>query len=72
MFKIFCVICFAQMGSLKHTLCFQSSIPLTFTTKEECVLERDKIIDYMNQDLLERNVSIMFSCKDTATQKINI
>ena len=66
------MICFAQMGSLQKSLCFNSEVPLSFNTIEQCVYERDNLINYMHQDLVDRDVSILFVCKDTSTQKINI
>ena len=64
MFKIFCVICFTQMGALNQTLCFPSSIPLTFNTLDECNIEKKKVMDYMNDDLVELKVSMLFRCSN--------
>ena len=72
MFKIFCVICFTQIGSLSNTLCFPSSIPIEYKTLEQCNLEKDKIIAYMHKDLVDRETSIMFVCKENLGNKINI
>ena len=72
MFKIFCVICFTQMGSLQNTLCFPSDIPLEFDTLDQCKLEKDRIIAYMHKDLVDRKTSIHFLCKENPDLKINL
>ena len=60
------------MGSLQNTLCFPSSIPIEYDTLEQCNLEKQKIINYMHQDLKDRQTAIIFTCKETLEQKINI
>ena len=62
MFKIFAVICFLNIGALDQTLCFKSEVPLTYDDFKSCSFDRDKIIDYMHNDLVERQVAILFTC----------
>ena len=72
MFKIFCVVCFTQMGTLQNTICFPSSIPIEFDTIEQCNLEKDRIANYMHKDLVERNASVYLQCAENIKGQINI
>lgn len=63
MFKIFATICFLSIGASETTLCFKSEVPMNFKTDVECVLARDNVVDYMHEDLLERNTTILFECR---------
>ena len=62
MFKISAVICFLAVGELNMDLCFKSEVPLTFRVKDDCIIEMNKLIDYMDADLKERETSILFAC----------
>ena len=67
MFKIFAVICFMQIGSLPQDLCFTSEVPLKFKSISECSLSMNRISNYMDEDLKEKNISIAFICKEKLT-----
>ena len=64
MFKIFATICFLSIGATETTLCFKSEVPMNFKTDVECVLARDNIVNYMHEDLLERDTTILFECRE--------
>ena len=64
MFKIFATICFLSVGANDTTLCFKSEVPLSFKTDVECVLARDSVVSYMHDDLVERNTTILFECRE--------
>ena len=64
MFKIFATICFLSIGATETTLCFKSEVPMNFKTDVECVLARDNIVNYMHEDLIERDTSILFECRE--------
>ena len=64
MFKIFATICFLSIGANQTTLCFKSEVPLSFKTDVECLLARDSVVNYMHEDLLERNTTILFECRE--------
>ena len=36
---------------------------MNFKTDVECVLARDNVVDYMHEDLIERQTTILFECK---------
>ena len=65
MFKIFATICFLSVGASDTTLCFKSEVPLKFDNSVDCVIARDSVVDYMHEDLVERNTTILFECKAT-------
>ena len=62
MYIISAVICFLAVGTYNIDLCFNSQVPLKFKNIEECRTELNKLIDYTNADLQERNTRIVFSC----------
>ena len=62
MFKISALICFLAVGTHNIDLCFNSQVPLKFKNIEQCRTELNKLIDYTNADLQERNTRIVFSC----------
>ena len=64
MFKIFATICFLSIGATETTLCFKSEVPMNFKTDVECVLARDNIVNYMHDDLVERDTTILFECRE--------
>ena len=73
MFKIFAVICFMGAGSLEQDLCFKSEVPLKFNTNTECQVSLDGLANYLDEDLKERNVSLMLTCAtNKKIEKINI
>ena len=63
MFKIFATICFLSVGASETTLCFKSEVPLSFKTDVECVIARDSVVNYMHDDLVERDTTILFECR---------
>jgi hypothetical protein len=56
------MICFVGMGILEQTLCFQSQVPLSYKDSPTCVVEMNRLADYMTTDLEDRNVAIVFKC----------
>ena len=73
MFKIFAVICFMGAGSLEQDLCFKSEVPLQFNSNKECQVSLDGLVNYLDEDLKERNVSLILTCGEfKKTEKINI
>ncbi len=65
MFKIFATICFLSIGTNQTTLCFKSEVPIYFKNNIECLEARDDIVNYMHEDLIERQTSILFECRET-------
>ena len=49
MFKIYAMICFLTIGPTDQTLCFNS-------------LDKKRLIDYLHEDLVDREVTIIFKC----------
>ena len=70
MFKIFASICFLSMGTQSQTLCFKSEVPINYNDIKQCTYDRDKIVDYMHMDLVERNITILFTCSETNEIKL--
>ena len=70
MFKIFASICFLSIGTGNQTLCFKSEVPLQYENFRQCTLDRDKIVDYMHNDLVQRQVTILFTCSETDKIKL--
>ena len=71
MFKISAMICFLAIGSNEVDLCFKSEVPLSFKNENICKMEMDSIIDYMDADLTEREISILFKCIKEKAREIN-
>ena len=71
MFKISAMICFLAVGEMDMDLCFKSEVPLSFKNKDICKMEMDSIIDYMDADLTEREISILFKCIKEKAKEIN-
>ena len=71
MFKIFAVLCLMNIGELGQDLCFKTQVPLNFNNTVECQTTLNKLVDYLDADLKEREVTIIFGCKEDL-QKINI
>lgn len=64
------MICFLSIGAADQTLCFKSEVPLEYKNIQHCSLDKDKIIEYMHSDLVERKVTILFKCEEN--NKINL
>lgn len=71
MFKIFAMICMLNVGALDQTLCFKSEVPLIFNNSSECSLARDKLIDYIHADMVERKLTVIFKC-NTDIENTNV
>ena len=71
MFKIFASICFLSIGATEQTLCFKYEVPLRFDDEINCRIARDTIVDFMHEDLVERQTTILFQC-EKEVEKINI
>ena len=65
MFKIYAMICFLTVGPSDQTLCFKSEVPLHYENLKNCSLDKQRIIDYMHEDLVDRQVTIIFKCNET-------
>ena len=65
MFKIYAMICFLTVGVGEQTLCFKSEVPLYYENIKNCSLDKERIIDYMHEDLVKRNITILFKCNET-------
>lgn len=59
------MICFLSLGAADQTLCFKSEVPLHYENLQNCSLDKDRIIEYMHEDLVKRNVTILFKCNPT-------
>jgi len=70
MFKIFATICFLSIGNSDQTLCFKSEVPLNYQDIRSCTLDRDRIVEYLHEDLVERQVSILFTCDNSNQIKL--
>lgn len=64
MFKIYAMICFLTMGPTDQTLCFKSEVPLQYKNLKNCSLDKERIINYMHEDLVDRQVTIIFKCSN--------
>jgi len=62
MFKIFAMICMLNVGELDQTLCFKSEVPLNFNDNIECNLTKNNLADYLDADLKERKLTVLFQC----------
>ena len=62
MFKIFAMICMLNVGELDQTLCFKSEVPLNFNDNLECNLAKNNLADYLDADLKERKLTVVFRC----------
>lgn len=76
MFYIVSTICFLSLSQFPSNLpmCFsQGFIKFGFETKEECLIKRDILINMINQDLKDRQVSMILYCKQpTDVGKLNV
>lgn len=62
MFKIFAMICMLNVGELDQTLCFKSEVPLIFNNPSECSLAKNNLANYLDADLKERRLTVIFQC----------
>ena len=62
MFKIFAMICMLNIGDTNQTLCFKSEVPLNFNDNLECNLAKNNLADYLDADLKERKLTVIFKC----------
>ena len=65
MFKIFAMICMLNVGELDQTLCFKSEVPLIFNDHSECSLAKERLIDYLDADMVERKLTVIFKCNSS-------
>ena len=73
MVKIFAVICLMNVGNLEQNLCFKSQVPLDFKNKIDCQFALDRLINYLDEDLKQRQTSLAMIClQDMEKNKINI
>ena len=62
MFKIYAMICFLTIGPTDGTLCFNSEVPIKYKDLKNCSLDKKRLIDYLHEDLVDREVTIIFKC----------
>jgi|TARA_B100000287_G_C20186451_1_gene604350 hypothetical protein len=62
MFKIYAMICMLNVGALDQTLCFKSEVPLQFNDNLECNMSKNQLADYLDADLRERKLTVIFKC----------
>lgn len=62
MFKIYAMICMLNVGALDQTLCFKSEVPLRFNDNLQCNMSKNQIADYLDADLKERKLTVIFKC----------
>lgn len=68
MFKLTAVVCFLSMGASNLDLCIKGEIPMTYSTYEECFESGKEIVDYMNPDLIARNIALTLTCEKSKYQ----
>jgi hypothetical protein len=62
MFKIYAMICFLTIGPTDGTLCFKSEVPIKYKDLKNCSLDKKRLIDYLHEDLVDREITIIFKC----------
>ena len=62
MWYISAVLCLLSMGDLNYDMCFKTEVPAKFNSYEECNVVIDNIVAYSNEDLIERNSSLIMKC----------
>lgn len=65
MFKIFAMICMLNVGELDQTLCFKGEVPLIFNDPSECSLAKERLVDYLHADMVERKLTVIFKCNSS-------
>ena len=68
MFKIFASICFLSVGATNQTLCFKSEVPLRFDDEINCRIARDTMVEFLHEDSVERETTILFKCQKELEQ----
>tara|TARA_R100000781_G_scaffold112706_2_gene80216 strand:- start:202 stop:423 length:222 start_codon:yes stop_codon:yes gene_type:complete len=69
MFNIVATICFLQLTTLP-TFCFKDAvINIDFKTENECLTKRNMLVYEINQDLIDRNVSMFLYCQPKMTME---
>tara|TARA_R110000822_G_scaffold12410_4_gene44978 strand:- start:491 stop:724 length:234 start_codon:yes stop_codon:yes gene_type:complete len=72
MFKLTAVICFLSMGVDNLDLCMKAELPIIFQTHVECREKGTHIAEYMDKDLINRNVAITFACEESKYQNATL
>lgn len=63
MIKLTAMICFLAIGAYSQDLCFfNAEIPVNFTTVNDCQEFALEAVDYMNEDLINRNIKLTLQC----------
>jgi hypothetical protein len=68
MFKLTAVVCFLSMGVNNLDLCIKGEIPMMYSTYEKCFKAGEEIINYMNPDLIARNIALTLTCEKSKYQ----
>lgn len=69
MYIITAFICFLSLGVMEQDLCFNSHIPLHYKSLELCNKNLNNVVAYMDHDLKEREVKIIFKCVEIDGEK---
>ena len=67
-FKIFAVLCLVNVGDLNQNLCFKTQVPLDFKNRIDCQMNLNKLVDYLDADLKERQITLIMGCKENQLQ----
>jgi hypothetical protein len=63
MIKLKALICFLAIGAYSQDLCFfNGEVPVDFPTLNDCNEFAMQAVDYMNEDLINRNIKLTFQC----------
>ena len=67
-FKIFAVLCIINAGDLNQNLCFKTEVPLEFKNRIDCQINLNKLVDYLDADLKERQITLIMKCNEDQLQ----
>jgi hypothetical protein len=68
MWTIAVVLCFMALPDTRLPLCMPASVPLKFTTQEECKVAQEEFINYFHPIAIERNLNMQFMCVSDAVR----
>ena len=67
------IICFLQLTNLPTAGFSNATVAFDCPTKDECLLKRNILVDEIDQDLRDRNVSMMLYCVEKIqTENTNV
>jgi hypothetical protein len=62
MWHISVILCLLSVGEQNLDMCFKTEVPARFNSYEECNVVIDNIVAYSNEDLIQRNSSLIMKC----------